>query len=247
MLLFVFFAGCEYLPFNGNPVLARVNLRVLRLSEVDDVLGVGASRAEKEQYVGNWINREIWYRHAKKHVRSNQTIRGHLREYRRELIIKEYCDQYIRQHIMITENDVLKYYSDHQNEFIISVDAVFVEMYTSNNKNAATDVLNTLKKAQRPALPPAVELVKKGEYVGPLDKLLFAKNTSAFIGPVLVREKYYVVSVIGRYPENSLVRVEHVRGEIIQRLQIEAYLNASQQTQKELKEYFNVKIFEIPD
>lgn len=243
----MFFTGCEYLPFNGNPVLARVNLHVLRLSDVNSALGADANHAEKEQYVNNWVNHETWYRYAKKYVRSNRAIRGHLREYRRELIIKEYCDQHIRQHIMITENDVLKYYGDHQNEFIIPVDAVFVEMYTSNNKNAAIDVLNTLKKAQRPVLPPVLELVKKGEYVDPLDKLLFAKNMPIFIGPVLVREKYYVVLVIERYSENSLIQVEHVRGEIIQRLQIEKYLNVYQQTQKDLKEHFNVKIFEIPN
>jgi hypothetical protein len=44
-----------------------------------------------------------------------------------------------------------------------------------------------------------------------------------------------------------LLRVEHVREDIIQRLQITEYMNALQLKEKELKERINVKIFKNTD
>jgi len=59
--------------------------------------------------------------------------------------------------------------------------------------------------------------------------------------------QYFIVSIIENYPENSLLRVEHVRDDIIQKLQMTARSNALLQKQKELKDHINVKIFKTSD
>ena len=230
--------------FRRNPVVARVNLTFLRASDIREALGPYADNEEQWQFIDNWINHELWYRRAKKNVRGNTYIRHQVRNYRRELIIREYTQINIRQNILINENDVLSYYQENLEEFITPKQGAFVEVYVGKNKEALDDVLDHLRRAERAPLPPRLEYVSRGDYVEALDRRLFPdRNNPQHVGPLKIDNYYYLVSVIERYPENSRLRVEHVRDQIIQKLEMQKYMDAYHQQQKDLKERFNVKIY----
>jgi hypothetical protein len=227
--------------------VARVNWKVLRLSDVREAVGAEASSQAKEQYIESWIDRQLWRKEARKHVRLTSSMREQVREYRRELRIREYCDRRIRAGIHISENDVLRYYSGHREDFVTPVAAVSAELYACDNMEAAAEALRTLKNGDIPPVPPDRRLLRSGDCVPVIEKALFSGSSRGLLGPVSAGGHYYVIAVRERYEKDSLLKVEHVRDEIIQKLKIRAYLNAYQQQLKELKERSNVKIFQIPD
>ncbi|MDZ7796444.1 MAG: hypothetical protein U5N56_05095 [Candidatus Marinimicrobia bacterium] len=246
-LVLLFAGSCDILFYRDDPRLARVNWKVLRLSEMHNEIGKNSTPQEKEQFVDSWINQRLWEKEAKKQIRMNPRMRRQLREYRRQLLVNEYCERYLRENIYVSENDVLEYYRDNEKDFISREKAVFADLYLCNNADAASEVLQMLGDRKTPPVQPQRQLLISGECAEKLEKALFRETGADLLGPLQIREKYYVVSVLERYRANSQLRVEHVRDEIIQRLKIQTYLDAHQKKQKELRKRSNVKIFKIPD
>lgn len=241
-MLVLLFAGCGRLPFR-NPFAARVGLRFLSQKQITEKLGTRALPEERDAFVEQWVNDEVWFRAAKKSVRPDPAMRSQIRDYRRQLIIRGYCENELRASGIIGENAVLDYYKKHADSFRIPTDAVFVELYACPHSETAKEIYNTLKSGERPALPPELLLIRSGDCAPVFEKALFDKRVNGLIEPLSVRNHYYVLSVIEYFPKNSPLRVEHVREEIIQKLQIEAQIQRYQEQQKVLKERFNVKIY----
>jgi len=227
--------------------VARVQGRLLRTSDINKSLGEFSSNQSRGQFIEHWIDRQLWDIEASKHVRINSELRVQLGEYQSSLIIREYQDNFVLNKIMVHESDVLKYYNEHQGEFITPNDAAFLEIFTTLSRETANNVLASLKKTERPAVPAQIKLVDKGCCVEPIDKAVFSKERKSIIGPIFHSGQYFVLSIIEYYPENSLLRVEHVRDDIIQKLQMADRSSALQQKQKELKDHINVKIFKTSD
>ena len=246
-LLLLLLSGCDILFFRNDPVVARVQWRRLHVSDVSGALGESSSGQTREQFIEQWIERQLWDIEAKKHVRLNSELRVMIDKYKSSLLIREFQEEHILNKIMVHESDVLKYYNEHQGEFITPIPAAFIEIYTSSSLDMANSVVASLKKNERPALTSQIKLVKKGDCVEPLENAIFFKKGEKIIGPLSYLNQYFVLSVIEYYRENSLLRVEHVRDDIIQKLQMTARSNALLQKQKELKDHINVKIFKTSD
>ncbi len=247
MLLFLFVTGCDILFFQNDPIVARVQGRRLRTSDVNKAIGEMSATQNREQFIGRWVDRQLWQIEAKKHVRINSELRDQIDEYESSLLVREFQETYVYNNIMVDESHVLKYYEEHQREFITEHAAAFVEIYKTPSRDGANEVLADLIKTERPSVPIQIKLVYKGSCVEPIDKALFSKNRKNIMGPISHAGQYYVLSIIEYYPSNSLLRVEHVRDDIIQKLQMTARSNAFQQKQKELKDHINVKIFKTSD
>ncbi|MEA3392553.1 MAG: peptidylprolyl isomerase [Candidatus Marinimicrobia bacterium] len=245
--MFPFVTGCDILFFQNNPIVARVRGRRLRTSDVNRAIGKTPTSQNREQFIGQWVDRQLWQIEAKKHVRINSELRGQIDKYKSSLLVREFQETYVYNNIMVGESDVLKYYKEHQREFITEHAAAFVEIYTTPSRDGANEVLADLTKTERPSVPIQIKLVYKGSCVEPIDNALFSNNRKNIMGPIAHAGQYYVLSIIEYYPGNSLLRVEHVRDNIIQKLQITARSNAFQQKQKELKDHINVKIFKTFD
>lgn len=220
-----------------------MGLRFLSQKQITQELGTRALPDERDAYVEQWVNNEVWFRAAKRSVRLNPALRSQIRDYRRQLIIREYCEQELRGSGIIGENAVLDYYKKHANSFQTPVDAVFVELYACPHSEMAKEIYNTLKRGERPALPPELLLIRSGDCAPAFEKALFGKKSNGLLEPLSVRNHHYVLSAIEYFPKNTQLRVEHVREEIIQKLQIEAQMQRYQEQQKSLKERFNVKIY----
>lgn len=247
MLIILFWAGCDILFFQNDPVVARVQGRRLHTSDINKALGGSSSSQSRNQFIERWVDRQLWDIEAKKHVHINSELRVLLEEYQSSLIVRQFQEDFVLNNIMVDESSVLEYYNKHQGEFVARNSAAFVEIYTTLSRGAANEVLASLKKTERPAVPVQIKLVNKGGCVEPIDNAVFSKNRKNLIGPISHSGQYYVLSVIEYYPENSLLRVEHVRDDIIQKLRTTARSNALQQKQKELKDHINVKIFKTSD
>jgi len=246
-LVFLLFSGCDVLFFHKDPLVARVQGRLLRTSDINKLLGESSSKQSRDQFIEHWVDRQLWDIEAKKHVRINSDLRTQLEEYQSSLIIREYQESFVLNKIMVHESDVLKYYNEHQGEFITPNAAAFLEIYTTPSREVANQILVSLKKIERPTVPGQIKLVDKGCCIEPIDKAVFSKERKSIIGPIFHSDQYFVLSVIEYYPENSLLRVEHVRDDIIQKLQMAERSSALQQKQKELKDHINVKIFKTSD
>ncbi len=240
-------SGCDILFFRNDPVIARVRWRRLHTSEVNRVLGESFSSQSRDQFVEQWVNQQLWDIEAKKHVRLNPELRAMVDQYQSSLLIRQFQENHILNKIMIHESDVLEYYNEHRDEFTTHKPTAFVEIYTTPSLDAANDVFNSLKKTARPTIPAQLKLVQKDDCVDPVDKAIFSNNKRTVVGPIAYFNQYFIVSIIEYYPENSLLRVEHVRDDIIQKLQIIARSNTLLQKQKELKDNINVKIFKTSD
>ncbi len=247
LIVLLLVAGCN-VPFLGNnPVVARVGTRSLHNSDIIQFIGESANPQERERFIANWVDQQLWDIEAKKHVRISNAKRRQLGEYRSTLRVREYKQEHILNKIMISENSVLKYYDEHEGEFTTNKKAAFIELYVCADKGAANDVLSDLKRSETPAIPSQLKLVYKGSCIKPIDEKIFSKKASDHLCTIIHSGIYYVVSVLEKYPENSLLRVEHVRKDIIQKLRMTEYSNVLQQKQKELKDRINVKIIKISD
>ena len=240
-------SGCDILFFRNDPLVARVKGRRLHTSEVVGALGDSYSPQSQEQFVEQWINRQLWEIEANKHIRLEPELQTKVDQYKSSLLVRQYQENFVLNRIMIQESDVIEYYNKHHGEFTTHKPAAFVEIYTAPSLGAANDVLTSLKKTERPTIPAQIKLVKKDDCVDPVDKAIFSKSTKSIVGPIAYMNQYFIVSIIENYPENSLLRVEHVRDDIIQKLQTTARSNALLQKQKELKDHINVKIFKTSD
>jgi len=242
-----FFASCDILNSSGSPVVARVKLRLLRQSDIENVLGNDPDPQQERDYIDRWISKQLWEIEAKKHHSPGRDIKKKVRDYRSSLVIKEYQENTLLNTIVISENDVIDYYENNPTEFQTREKAAVVRVYSLKSKAEAGTLLSKLKNNKDPLIEGYVKLVYPGTCIKSLDEKIFSKNNHDLLGPVESGNVYYVVSVLHRYPANSLLRVEHVRDGIIQKLRMSKYISAKQSKEKELKERINVKIFKNTD
>ena len=229
--------------FDTDPVVARVRMKYLRQSDIDKQLGKDAGPQQQQDYIEHWINKRLWYIEAKKSASLNAEARQLIKEYRSTLLIRQYQEDQFLNNIMITENEVIDYYEKNKARYIAKQDAAFIEIFVCDNKDAAYDIVEKLKNTEKPTYPSRLQLVNRGSCVDALDKKIFSSKPATIIGPIANNSEYFVVSLIDRYPQNSQLKVEHVREDIIQKLRIMKYNSIIQQKEKELKEKINVKIF----
>lgn len=237
MLLF----SCKT-PDISNPFAARVGLRFLTEKALVRELGEDAGDEEKAAFVEQWVDETLWYRAAKKALRPDKRMRRQIKDYRRQLYVNRYQNKTLRQSYHIEENDILEYYKKNTERYRAVEEAVFVALYNCENASIADEIYQMLKDGNSPSVA-EYRLLYKSDCSEPFSARLFTGKNSGPLAPVSVRDRYYVISVLERYNENSLLRMEHVREDIIQKLQIEAYMDAYQKKYNDLKEHVNVKIY----
>ena len=246
-MIVITISSCGILGFEKDPIVARVRLNFLRQSDIAQDLGHNINPQLEQEYIDRWVADRLWRIEARKRVSLNHSSRKKLYEYKAALLVREYREKYILNNIMVSENDVIDYYEKNQQEFKTQSKAVFLQIYTTNSANEANAVLSRLKKNEDPVIGGQLILAYPGTLIDILDDKVFSRDTDDIIGPISQNGLYYVVSVIHRYAENSMLRVEHVRGDIIQKLRMSKYASAVQNKEKELKEKINVKIFKNTD
>lgn len=242
LLILFFLTGCQYPQEKKDPLVAQVDKYKLRLSDIHEALGLDPHPQIREDFIDIWVEKHLWLKESQEFVSNSSKIEKLVKEYERSLIIQEYQKKYIFDKISITEAGVWEYYKKHQEHFTTHDKAAYIEIFKLVNEKDADDLLRNLKNSVNPGIPSKFELVYQYDYIEDIDKLLFSSNPAKYIGPVKTDNYYCVIVIIERYSENSILAMEHVRSDIIQKLRASAYVNAINKKQKELKDQYNVKI-----
>jgi hypothetical protein len=239
--------GCKLFERDYDPVIAQVEKRKLKLSEVQDVLGSSPDSQLMDQFISMWVEEQFWYLEAKRYVKKDSNMKDQIETYQQRLLIKKYQDTILNEQIKITDKNVQEYYKEHIHEFNTQKPAAFIEIYSVSSEKEALDIITTINTSRHPNHVSQIKLVYKDDYIFEIDNILFSKSNKKVLGPIKVNDVYFVITVIERYSQNSTLALEHVKNDIIQRLQINAFSNARQKKYKELKDRYNVKFFQNTD
>lgn len=240
-MLLLLTASCERLGIE-NPFAARVGLRFLTEKQVLRDVGKEAGEEAQDAYIEQWVDENLWLRAARNTIRPNAAIRRQVKDYRRRILVNEYLERELRKDFLIGENDILEYYQREQETYRAKDEAVFIALYNCKGAETANEIFRELKAGNRPSAAEHL-LLYQNECNEAFRNHLFGNRSSGPLSPLSVRGRHYVIFVLERYAENAQLRLEHVREDIIQKLQIEAYMNAYQKRYKDLKEHVNVKIY----
>ncbi len=128
------FSGCDLIRMKtgvsegegGRKAVARVNTTYLYQ---DELVGIATSEISKEDsagrvtaYINNWIRKQLLISEAMKTIHIDEAaMQRKVLDYRYSLIGFEFQNFYIKQHLQdsISENEVQKYYQEHQDNFIL--------------------------------------------------------------------------------------------------------------------------------
>ena len=222
-------------------------MRTLRKSAVLEYVDNINDKQAFDQYVDLWIDRQLWDIEARRYVKYKRDLKHKIKDYKSLLTVREYQENFLFNKIAISENDVLDYYNSHTREFTTTEPSAYVDIYTCPTQSESNDVIASLTSSSPLAVSSKSLLVIKGTCVDPLDRAIFGKKDTGLLGPIKDQNNYYIAFIHEYYHENTLLRVEHVRNDIIQKLQMTERINLKQEKLKELKDRINVKIFKDSD
>ena len=132
--------SCNFLEEKKEPedVLAQVGTNQLLLSELKEVIPADYSGSDSmsmaEDYINKWIKQELLVQTAEENLSAEQKdVTRELREYRNSLLIYRYKNELMKQRMdtVVSGNEILEYYENNTNEFILArniVKAIFIKI-----------------------------------------------------------------------------------------------------------------------
>jgi len=137
IVLVILLSACNLLEDKGEPV-AKVGDRTLTLDElkinVPDYLDVTDSTLWADDYIKNWIQRELFMLKAEESLGAEmKDVNKELEEYRNSLIVYRYKNELMKQKMDTTvkESDIQKYFNENKQNFILNrniVKAVYIQV-----------------------------------------------------------------------------------------------------------------------
>lgn len=132
--IFIFLSSCRQVKNTELPI-AQVFESTLYRNEVSDFIPQGTSQEDSllmaQSYIRNWVTQKLLLHKAIENLSGEEAgIRKQVEDYRTSLLIHNYKQKLIAQRLMedIREEDVEKYYNQHENNFVLAtpiVKAVF--------------------------------------------------------------------------------------------------------------------------
>lgn len=129
--------ACNLFVSQDNPV-AKVGNKVLTMEElsknVPDYLDEADSTLWAEDYINNWVQRELLLMKAEENLGADmKDVDKELEEYRNSLIVYRYKNQLMKEKMdtTINEADVQKYFNENRNNFMLNrniVKGVFIKV-----------------------------------------------------------------------------------------------------------------------
>jgi len=138
----LFMASCFRGPEKNREVLARVNNTYLYLDEVTGIIPSGMNEADSLEvlmaYVNSWTQNQLIIQEAVKTLTTREKdFSEKIRDYRNALLIFQWEKKLFSQELdtLVTETQLLDYYSANSQEFILQADIVRV-LYIRLNVNS---------------------------------------------------------------------------------------------------------------
>lgn len=156
LLLFLLLAASSCSLFSGKndpEVVAKVFDKVLYLDDIKGIFPKGLSKEDSilyaKNYIDNWIRKNLTLHYAEKNLSEDQkNFDKMIEDYRNSLLTFNYEKELVRQKLdtFVDENQINKYYNEHQNDFLLKFNIIKV-IYVKLPENAP-DLRNVKKWMQ---------------------------------------------------------------------------------------------------
>lgn len=200
-----------------------------------------SSNLQYKLILKKWIENEVLYLEAsRKNIKESLKIKKQIEDVKKQLIVNEFLENEIySKEIIITDEEINEYYRTHNEEFVLSEDAIKLNVITFKDRKPATyfraeilrsdDWNSTLNKLVDDTSTSSM-IVSTGSsqlytqmtlYPVELWKIAqnLQKNEVSF--PVRIGTYFYVIQLLDRFPQNTIAPIDLVREEIKSRLLIE--------------------------
>lgn len=118
---------------HDDQVVAKVGRDFLYKSDLDKVIPESAtgqdSIALAQQYINAWASDAVFLELAEAHLsKEDKDVSKELEEYRRSLLKYKYEQKYVNERLdtAVVEDEIVKYYEDHKEQFVLEVPIVKV-------------------------------------------------------------------------------------------------------------------------
>ncbi|MGK9477560.1 hypothetical protein [Melioribacter sp. OK-6-Me] len=141
VLFALLFVACEQKKETGEEVV-RIDDAVLTEDEIEKEIGKGASKSiYREQFINNWIEKEVLYRKAIEEGITNSDeyislIENSKKELAAALLIKKYL---MENPLVIEENELIDFYNKYKHDFVLQQDAYKLNYISFNNEESAKE------------------------------------------------------------------------------------------------------------
>lgn len=142
----------------AEKAIARAFDTYLTQADINELLLEAKSKEDSfaiiQNYIQNWAKKKVLLDIAEKNLSSEQlNITKELEDFKSNLLIYRYQQAYIAQHLdtVVSENEVDKYYSEHQNELTLTeniVKAFMIQVPRSFNQLTRLRAIYKSEKAQ---------------------------------------------------------------------------------------------------
>lgn len=223
----------------ASPVVARVGSSVLTLDDIySSIPPEYSGRLTRQQHVNfvkQWINNELLYQEALRlKLNREKDIRDRLAKMKRDLLSAELLSRRTpsSQDIRITDDMVLRYYQEHQPEFIRQqkvfrylqiVVGQFVTAWKVRNQVTKDNFVDLAAKySQVPVEDPRnVPYLEESMIPPELRDVLSGLRVGGTTAPLKLSNRFVVVRLLDKQNKGTQATLGEVRDEIIDRLSTE--------------------------
>lgn len=246
-------------------VVAVVGVEEITVEDFDKYVGTlpqgqkeWANSPQGKKYILDTLitSRLIEQEFNKRGLDKNPEYLSRIENYRKQLMIEFVQNDLIKEEIKVTNEDVEKYYREHEKEFNIPEQVKILDMVVADEKEAM-EVISRLKKGEDFAtlaanlsidsftksrsgdLPPFTRDARPDI----AEKAFSAKRPNEIIGPVKTSQGYHIIKFIKRIPpqSRSFAEVkESLKARLIAMRRNEIYQNFL----KQVRENTNIKLNE---
>ena len=251
-VLCLIMSGCKE-QRQTSPIVARVNNSSLTLEEVKKRLSIdetgGINKGHFENYVYRWIDSEVIYQSAMAEKVDNLIqIQNELERLRRDFIIGYYIDSKLNMPQSIDEEDISKYYQEHQDDFIRDFAEYRYFFLICKDRKIAQALKVELRGGKTFAeisaghYPDEVlnqiwdsEPVRFEQVIQPLQKSIGQRATGDIYGPVAAQGRHVIYQLVEKHDAGSTRDLEIAKELITQRLKERWYRESYQSLMVSLK------------
>lgn len=263
IILLLYISGCQKHEVPENYV-ARVGDSYLTTKDIEEYLNQvkDTSDLQYKLFLKKWIENEVLFLEAEgKDVDKSKKITKQLEDIKKQLTISEYLETEIySKNVNVNDEEIDNYYSAHKDEFVLSEDAVKINIVTFIDRKAANDF--------------RAEILRSDDWNGTLNKFLSDSIENKLIGsvtsnqlytqltlypaglwkiannlqnnevsfPVKIDNLFYIVQLIAKYPKDSIAPINLVKDEIKNRLIIDKRKKIYQELISSLLKKYQVEI-----
>ena len=244
---------------DNTEVVARVGNTILtRNTMIERMSWEGFRPGQESDFVERWVNRELLFQESKRlGLDRHDELKWELELVEKEFVIQKLLERMFAEKIRITENEILAYYEQNKNQFIVEEDEIrILHILTKNREDAvlAHQEIRAGKLFQEVAQDRSIGIfrenggdigyIRQGDVSIEIWRKARSLNEDQLSAIFRSSHGYHVIKVIKKRFKGSVKELEEIQSEILQRLRISkegsVYYDLVYQLQNKIKVYVSV-------